>query len=75
MRFYSNVGCYHGRKPEQMERKLAGFIQRQPSKQPDGNVPKGVTLKSGRGDVKDSYLTGHAGGEAHPHFDKKPKQR
>ena len=31
--------------------------------------------KGGMGDVKDSYLTGHAGGEAHPYFDKnKPKR-
>ena len=73
MRFYSNVGCYHGRKPEQMERKLAGLVQRQPSKQPDGKPAK-AAQKGGIGDVSDPWLRGRSG-ELYEYFDKRKPRR
>jgi hypothetical protein len=73
MRFYSNVGPYSGRQPKAKEPKAGNQLLRQSSKQPDGKLPK--TAKGGIGDVKDTYLTGRAGGEAYEFYDRRRGKR
>jgi hypothetical protein len=56
---------YRGR---QHQARRVKEILRESTRQPGGELPKAA--KGGIGDVSDGYLTGKAGGEAHPYFDK-----
>ena len=47
---------------------------REATRQP-GDEKLQKVAKGGRGDVTNSYLSGKAGGEAHPYYDQRSKRR
>jgi hypothetical protein len=72
-RIYKHVGPYRGRVRAKMA--TGGGLLREASRQPDDTVPKGVTLKAGRGDTTDRYLRGFSGGESHPYYDQRKSKK
>jgi len=69
MRFYKNVGPYHGRQPEQHKQRLEQVL-RQPAPKPSGGAFKSAKTR-GIGDVKETHLTGKGSPYSVAHYVKK----
>lgn len=59
---------YRGRKPKSSRRHGDDQALRRASKQPGKYKASSPTVSRGSYDVKDRYLRGQAGGEAHPNY-------